>query len=350
MENLTRELYHAYLEGVVEANGVPGNRLNFSNFQFNVDPQIQRSLENIMHENAGFLNRINLRTVRRQEGEKIGLDINSTIASTTNTLLKDREPQDPTDFKLIDNYRCEQTNFDTVIRYAKLDMWAEFDDFEERISRHIMQQIARDRLMIAWNGKTRAATSNRADNPLLQDVNIGWLEKLRQKAPQRVLTEGEKEAGEIRIGKGGDFLNIDAMIMDMVNNMIEPWYQEDTELVVIIGREIFNNKFFDLVNTYNEPTERNALDIILANKKVGGMPAIRVPFFPARGIAITRLDNLSIYSQENTMRRTVVDNAKRDRIENYTSVNEAYVTEDYGMFCMAEGDNILFPKADGSWG
>lgn len=343
MQNSTRELYQAYLEGVAEKNNVSTRGLNFSNFKFNVDPSVHQELENVMHEDAGFLTHVNLHTVPEQEGEKLGLDITTTIASTTDTLVKDRETQDTTDVLLLDRYRCEQTNFDSHLRYAKLDMWAKFDDFEERISRHQVQQIARDRLMIGWNGSSRAANSDRVANPLLQDVNIGWRAHARAKAPERILTEG-KTAGEIRIGEGGDYLNIDALVMDMVNNLIEEWYQEDTGLVVIIGREIFNDKFFNLVNTYNEPTERNALDMILANKKVGGMPAVRVPFFPAKGVAITRLDNLSIYSQEGTLRRTIVDNAKRDRVENYISMNEAYVIEDYGMYCEAEGDNIKFGK------
>ncbi|MOA60462.1 Phage major capsid protein, P2 family [compost metagenome] len=51
---------------------------------------------------------------------------------------------------------------------------------------------------------------------------------------------------------------------------------------------------------------------------------------------MTRLDNLSIYWQEGTRRRTVVDNAKRDRIENFESVNESYVIEDLGCAAMAE--------------
>ena len=40
--------------------------------------------------------------------------------------------------------------------------------------------------------------------------------------------------------------------------------------------------------------------------------------------------------QEGTRRRTVVDNAKRDRIENFESVNESYVIEDLGCAAMAE--------------
>ena len=49
-------------------------------------------------------------------------------------------------------------------------------------------------------------------------------------------------------------------------------------------------------------------------------------------------DNLSIYWQEDTRRRSVIDNPKRDRIENFESVNEAYVVEDYR--CVALVENI----------
>ena len=61
---------------------------------------------------------------------------------------------------------------------------------------------------------------------------------------------------------------------------------------------------------------------------------------PDNSILITRFDNLSIYEQENTRRRTIVDNAKRDRIETYESVNEAYVVEDYDYALLIE--NIQF--------
>jgi hypothetical protein len=51
---------------------------------------------------------------------------------------------------------------------------------------------------------------------------------------------------------------------------------------------------------------------------------------------IQRLDHLSIYWQQGGRRRTIVDNAKRDRIENYESSNDAYVVEDFGSGCVIE--------------
>ncbi|SUD93283.1 phage major capsid protein, P2 family [Ralstonia mannitolilytica] len=73
-----------------------------------------------------------------------------------------------------------------------------------------------------------------------------------------------------------------------------------------------------------------------------------MPYFPAHGLLVTRLDNLSIYYQEGSRRRTIVDNAKRDRIENYESSNDAYVVEELGCVALAENVHIAgaAPKAD----
>ena len=68
---------------------------------------------------------------------------------------------------------------------------------------------------------------------------------------------------------------------------------------------------------------------------------MRAPNFPAGALMITRLDNLSRYYQEGARRRTIIDNPKRDQIENYESSNDAYVIEDYGLACLAENIEIV---------
>jgi hypothetical protein len=47
--------------------------------------------------------------------------------------------------------------------------------------------------MIGFNGITRAATSDKTKYPLLQDVNVGWLQQYRNTAPQRVMTHGKTD-------------------------------------------------------------------------------------------------------------------------------------------------------------
>ncbi len=51
---------------------------------------------------------------------------------------------------------------------------------------------------------------------------------------------------------------------------------------------------------------------------------MRVPYFPADGLMVTRLDNLSIYFMDDAHRRAIIEEPK-DRVENYESMNIDYV-------------------------
>ncbi len=331
MRNDTRKLYSAMLGQIAQLNGVED-----ATQKFTVEPSVQQTLETHIQESSDFLTKINITTVREQSGSKLGLGVGSPIASTTDTALADRATKDATTLDE-SGYLCTQTNFDTHLTYAKLDAWAKFPDFQIRVRNAIVKRQALDRIMIGFNGTSRAATSNATTNPLLQDVNIGWLQKYRSFAAPRVMDEGAN-AGQVRVGAaaGRDYFNLDALVMDAVASLIDPWYRDDTELVAIMGRDLLHDKYFPLVNAANAPTEQLALDTIVSQKRVGGLQAARVPFIPATAIFITRFDNLSIYVQEGARRRAVVDNAKRDRIENFESSNDAYVIEDYGNGCLIE--------------
>lgn len=334
MQNSTRLAVEAYVNRLAELNGVGAKHVSS---KFSVDPSIQQKLESKIQESSDFLKSINFYGVDEQEGEKIGMDIAGPIASTTDTKTQERKTKDVS--KLDSNkYRCEQTNYDTHITYARLDQWAKFPDFQVRLANLIIQTIALNRMMIGFNGVSRAATSDLTQNPLLQDVNIGWLQKVRTKAPERWMKEVVDSSGKIAVGSSGDYKNIDALAMDMVANMIEPWYQNDPKLVVVTGRKLMADKYFPLVNANREPSESLSADLIISQKRIGNLPAVTVPFFPENGLMITRLDNLSLYHQNGKHRRSVIDNPKRDRIETYQSSNDAFELEDYG--CVALAENI----------
>ena len=330
MKNETRVLFNKYLAQLAELNQV-ASVLN----KFSVAPSVQQTLETRLQEKSDFLTSINVSPVTEQMGEKLGLGIGSPIAGTTDTKVKDRETVDPTDVDA-KGYFCFQTNFDSHITYAKLDMWAKFPDFQTKIRDLILTRQALDRIMIGFNGRSRAATSDRATNPLLQDVNKGWLQHYREQADQRVMDSGAT-AGKIVVGKGGDYANLDALVYDAKSSLIDPWHRHDTNLVAILGDALMKDKYFPIINRDNPATEQLAADMVMSQKRVGGLPAVTVPFFPENGILITRLDNLSLYYQEGGRRRTVVENAKRDRIENFESSNDAYVVEDFGAGCVIEG-------------
>jgi len=339
MRNETRTLYHAFLGAIATLNSVQSAAESFV-----VSPTVQQRLETRTQDTSSFLASINNIGVTEQSGSKIGLGIGSTIAGRTDTSSADRVPTDPTTLDEF-GYVCKQTNFDTAIKYAKLDAWAKFPDFQTRIRDAILQRQALDIIMIGWNGTSAAATTNRATSPLLQDVNIGWLQKIRTEAAAKVISDGASTGtNAIKVSPtgaaGSDYVSLDALVYDLVNNLIAPWYREDPQLRVILGRDLMADKYFPLINSAQPASEQMAADMLVSQKRVGGLQAVTVPFFPANGLLITRLDNLSRYFQEGARRRTITDNPKRDQIENYESSNDAYVVEDYDMIALAE--NITF--------
>ncbi len=218
-------------------------------------------------------------------------------------------------------------------------------DFQTRIRDAIIKRQSLDFIMAGFNGITRAATSNRKQNPLLQDVAVGWLQKYRNEAAARVMSKITDEDGKvisdvIRVGKNGDYENLDALVMDATTNLIDEIYQDDPELVVITGRKLMADKYFPLVNKAQENSETLAADIIISQKRIGNLPAVRVPYFPANALMVTRLDNLSIYFMDDAHRRAIIEEPKKDRIENYESMNIDYVIEAYAAGCLIENINL----------
>lgn len=174
MRKETRFAFAALAVQIALLNGVASAHEKFS-----VDPSIQQKLEVAVQESDGFLKQINIIGVDEQSGEALLLGVNGPVASRTDT--SGGTPRSPLGRSTLskDSYVCKQTNFDSAFPYALLDAWAKFPDFQVKLSNAIILRQALDRIMIGFNGTSAAATTKRAANPLLQDVNIGWLQKIR---------------------------------------------------------------------------------------------------------------------------------------------------------------------------
>lgn len=328
MRNDTRKHFNGYLAQVAKLNSVES-----ATATFNVDPTIQQRLETKIQESSEFLTKINVTGVDEQEGEKVGLGVGGTVASRTNTSVKQRAPRSIGALSN-DKYKTEHTDFDTFVSYKQLDAWAKFPDFQTRLASAIAQRQALDRIQIGFYGKTAAEQTDRTANPLLEDVNIGWLEQYRLHAPDRVLKEGATP-GQITIGKTGDFKNIDALVYDAIQ-LLDPWYRRSPGLVVLTGRELVHDKFLALVNTDQDATNKLASDLIISQRRVGGLPLYEVPYMPEGTILITTFSNLSVYWQIAGRRRYLKEEPEWNRVSNFESSNEAYVVEEYGMGCLLE--------------
>ncbi|MGO1068417.1 phage major capsid protein, P2 family [Lysobacter sp. CA199] len=334
MKNPTRIKFNSYSATVAQLNGVDD-----ATKSFNVAPSVQQKLEQRIQESSSFLKSINVQAVDEIKGEKVGLGVGGPIASRTDTTQGVRATRDPV---ALDNrgYECFQTNFDTHLTYGKLDAWAKFPNFQTMVRDAILKRCALDRIQIGFNGESVAANTDITKFPLLQDVNKGWLQHYREQAPARVLKDG-KTAGTITVGPGGDFENLDALVMDAVAGLIDPWHRRDTGLVAILGSDLLHDKYFPMVNKTQPPSEQLAADIVMSKETVGGKAAAQVPFMPDDAILITRFDNLSLYYQDGGRRRYIQENPSRSRIENYESSNEAYAVEDFGCGCLIENIKIV---------
>lgn len=296
---------------------------------------------NTMQESSDFLTRINIVPVSEMKGEKLvsvspaPLPAPPTLQEAPSVSRRTSRSWRPT------STNATKVNFDFYIRYKTLDLWARYQDFQLRIRNAIIKRQSLDFIMAGFNGVKRAETSDRSSNPMLQDVAVGWLQKYRNEAPARVMSKVTDEEGRttsevIRVGKGGDYASLDALVMDATNNLIEPWYQEDPDLVVIVGRQLLADKYFPIVNKEQDNSEMLAADVIISQKRIGNLPAVRVPYFPADAMLITKLENLSIYYMDDSHRRVIEENPKLDRVENYESMNIDYVVEDYAAGCLVE--------------
>ena len=327
MKNATRIVFNAYTAHLAEINGAPAGTAAFA-----VSPTVEQTLTDRIQESADFLKQINMPLVEQQSAEVLGMGTSGPVAGRTDTDKADRQPRSVTDLEK-HTYLCQQTNFDTYTTYDQLDTWAKFPDFQTRMRNHVTQQVARDRLMIGWNGTSIATDTDPVKNPLLQDVNKGWLQHIRENAAERVISG-------IKIGtaSGSHYRSLDAAVYDAANSLLEPWYREDPDIVVILGRALLTDKYLALLNSasLDAPTEKQALATLILNKTLGGKAAEAVPFFPDDALLITKPKNLSIYTQSGTVRRTIVDKPERNRVVDYLSMNEDYVIEDYGACAVIE--------------
>lgn len=346
MKNKTRILFNKLKHDAATANGVPD-----VTEKFNLSPAVEQRLTERVQESADFLGKINIVGVTEQKGQKLGLGIGSPIASRTDTNSKERETAYVGSLTP-DEYDCKQTNFDTHIGYRALDMWAGLPEFNSLYRKGTIKRMALDRIMVGWNGTNAAIETDRANNPLLQDVNIGWLEKVRRNSPKNFMgydSQGNVSSDEFTIGDGGKYNTLDALVFNAMSDLLDPWYQGGDDLVLIIGRELWVNHGLTLYNDNRAATERNALQTWFANEAIAGLPTVTVPFFPVRGLVITSYDNLSIYYQAGAVRRAIIDNPKRDRVEEYLSSNDAYVVEDYGKFAGVRDGAIKLKNTAGEW-
>jgi P2 family phage major capsid protein len=305
---------------------------------FAVEPTHAQELNEQITERVEFLGRINVIGVTEIKGEKVLLGLSGPATSRTDTDLNDREPRHLLDLQN-NFYELFHTETDVALKFATIDAWSKFPEFARKYLEAVQKRIALDRILIGWNGTHAAKQTNITNYPLLQDVNKGWLQIAREQIPEQVLKPTDP-AVKIKIGKGGDYENLDAAVHD-VKQMIDPVFRDEGDLIAIIGSDLLAHDKGKLYAAQGQtPTEKERIEDAQVIATYGGLPAFLIPFFPAKGILVTSWANLSIYFQDTSWRRHLLENPKRSRVEDYNGRNEGYVIEQLGKFAYLESDGV----------
>lgn len=334
MKNQTREKFEQMTGNIAKNYGVKSVEKHFA-----ATPSVEQKLNDKIVETSDVLQRINVIGVDELKGEKILGSASGVIGKRTNTAVGDRQTTNVLGLDT-QGYECVKTEFDVHIPYATIDAWAKFPDLYKKYQEYVRQCIANARVRTGFYGTSVAAVTNAGTNPNGEDVNKGWIQKLREyNAGAQVLVQGGT-ANQIRVGGAGDFANLDALVFDVLQ-MIGAPHREGTDLVALMGRDLLA---YDKTQLYvaqgNKPTEKERIEAGAVTRTYGGLPSYLVGFLPARGLIVTSWNNLSLYFQTGSVRQKIEDNAKRDRIEHYTSINDAYVVEDEEKAASIEFANV----------
>ncbi len=324
----TRIALTAYMKQVARINGAE----SFAT-PFDVKPAVEQKLIEQYQLATDFLKKINMVQVKSGHGQKLGLGSDQTFASTTDTRIQPRRPTPVGELEALDDYLCTQTDYDVAYMWALIDNWSGMDNFQQRLATFAVNAVARDKQRIGFNGTHRAKTSNREMYPNLDDVNVGWLEKIRHYCPERTIDR-------VKIGKTQEFKNIDALVEMAKNDLIAKRFASNTDLVAITSAEVVSSKYQGLINQNLTPTEQQTAGVLYSKKQLGTSEVDTPSYFPQHTLLLTSYDNLSIYQQKSTLRRFLRDEPEWDRTADYQSVNECYVIEDYSKVALIENIEV----------
>lgn len=330
----------AVYSAVAQANHVSEEQVRQG---FAVAPAAVQHMYDEIALDSEFLQKINLVGKTEKLGELIGLST-GLIGSNTDT-SDGRKTRKPKSIHSLTGrrYTLEKTNFDVFLRYDEIDQWAHIAaDFPARINKKVAQSIAISLITIGMNGKTRARDSDAQANPLLQDVAKGWLQKMREENPTRVLGWQTGQVGtakkEVEYGAGAaDYKNLDAVVTDALNELMDERHADRNDFVVIANRQTVGDKYLRIINAGGDKaTELEAGGRLSEKRTLGGLPVLHVPNMPKDTLLITPLKNLSIYYQTGGERRLIRDEPEADRIVSFQSKNIDFIVEEYGAAALIE--------------
>jgi P2 family phage major capsid protein len=312
LNNKARGYLDNYLKGLAQANDVNSTKNYFSLS----DPK-ETKLRDAMLESNDFLNLITVEDVDQIAGQVVNVGNPGLFTGRVDGgRFRRKVGVDGNDYAL------KETDSGAALTYQMLSVWANAgseEEFFQRMQAFTNKSFSLDMLRIGFNGKSSAATTVPADNPNGEDVNVGWHELVRGYSKKQIVTES------VTLGKGGDFVSLDAMASALINSLIPQEYRNDPRLTVMVGADLVAAEQHRLYQAADRPTEKIAAQMLASS--IAGRPAMVPPFFPGKRMTITMPENLHIYTQRGTRYRKAEFSDDRKQFENSYLRMEGYAVE-----------------------
>jgi P2 family phage major capsid protein len=294
--------------------------------QFAVTGPMETKLRAAILDSVEFLKLITCMDVDQIKGQVVSVG-NTGIATGRSASGRFTTGQDVDG----NEYELKETDSCAYVPWATLAVWANAGserEFMRLMSENATMRFALDILRVGFNGTSAAATTNPATNPLGQDVNKGWHQLVKEKAPDQVMTDpiyfNPDETGVLA---AGEYKTLDAIVTEIKLTLIPEQFRNDPRLVVLVGSDLIAAAQIKLMNQADKPSERVAAQMM--DKSIGGLRAYTPPFFPGKRIVVTMLQNLHCYTQKGTRSRKSENVEDRKRWEDKYWRFEGYAVDEY---------------------
>lgn len=297
--------------------------------QFSVTGPMETKLRAAILESVDFLGLITTATVDQIKGQVVSAGTNDIkTGRKSGGRFAAGQGVDGNTYELVEVDSC------AFVDWATLATWANAGNerqFMQLMSQNATQSFALDILRIGFNGTSVAADTNPTTNPLGQDVNKGWHQLVKDKAPDQIMTDAiyfnPDATGEL---KDGEYKTLDAIVTEIKLTLIPEQFRNDPRLVVLVGSDLIAAAQIKLMNQADKPTERVAAQMM--DKSIGGLRAYTPPFFPGKRLVVTMLSNLHCYTQRGTSQRKSENVEDRKRWEDKYWRYEGYAVDEYQAY------------------
>lgn len=329
----TKLLFREMQRAIADFYGVD-KEIVLAGESFSIEADKETKLLGNIQKQSDFLSKINVVLVNEQQGQLVFGATEKAITGRRKS-GRYRSEVDPSGYK----YALAETDSGILIPWQKLDMWgARSAEFAALWRDYVQKQISLDMIKIGFTGKTVAEESTEED---LSDVNKGWLQFVRDNKAENMIAAGQ-DGSTIKIfGEGADFANLDELAYSLKQGIHER-HRDGNDLVFFVGSDLVAKQSQFIYSKHAlKPTERSALNNTNLHATFGGMPAVTPPNMPGNLAFVTSYDNLSIYTQKGSIRRSFRNEEEMKGVIDDYYRYEGYAVEDVTKFVGIEPEKVV---------